>query len=190
MSEQTTIVGKLLDETARRDAIHFALAPVVCGEMTLEPGQHTGLNAKGLAVRTPAKLLGIVDPFLEQRVQPRQRFWLFLYPNTITNLRHAWEHPAFDTEAPARVGGNAESLTPELMLAKTADALEEAGDSRAVRVRAMTGDAMAKAQAWLIEYAAVLEDLSRGELHYYGADICRTLTKTAAIPAPADTEDQ
>jgi hypothetical protein len=41
-----------------------------------------------------------VDPFLADPVQPGQMFWLFLYPQTITGLRHVWEHLAFRARLP------------------------------------------------------------------------------------------
>jgi ABC-type nitrate/sulfonate/bicarbonate transport system substrate-binding protein len=85
-------VGKLIDSDARRDAIHVAVAPVEAAE-DLQPGQHVGLVA-GLASGTVAAI-GVVDPFLTEAVRKGQRFWLFLYPNTVTTLRHVWTHPAF-----------------------------------------------------------------------------------------------
>lgn len=87
-------LGKLIDSDQQRDAIHIAIAPVTASEM-LHPGDHVGFvdgTCEGVAeTETP---IGIVDPFLRKRILPGQRFWMLLYPNTITSLRHEWTHPA------------------------------------------------------------------------------------------------
>lgn len=89
-------VGKLIDGREERDAIHIAVAPVFAAE-ELSPGQHVGLvEAGNTELAGPCKTpLGIVDPFLTSPVPRGARFWLFLYPNTITSLRHDWTHPVF-----------------------------------------------------------------------------------------------
>ena len=91
-----TRIGVLLDETAVRDAIHMAIAPVIASE-DLFPGQHIGLLPNGQAAPRCAiiQAIGIVDPFLPQRVMRGERFYLWLYPQTVTGMRHHWEHPAF-----------------------------------------------------------------------------------------------
>jgi hypothetical protein len=92
----TPTLGKIiwrLDEPATRDAVHVAIAPVVAGEALL-PGTHVGLDADGKAIKTGSHI-GIVDPFLANPVSAGGRFWLLLYPNSITSLRHDWSHPAF-----------------------------------------------------------------------------------------------
>ena len=94
-------LGQLIDDgDRRRDAIHIAVAPVTAAEL-LRPGQHVGFVRSGdlETVGPCASPLGIVDPFLSGAVEPGQRFWLFLYPNTITGLRHVWTHPAFTAAA-------------------------------------------------------------------------------------------
>lgn len=94
-------LGRLItDGDRRRDAIHIAVAPVTAAER-LAPGQHVGLVQEGsweLAGPCAAPI-GIVDPFLAGPVEPGQRFWLFLYPGTVTSLRHIWTHPAFTAVA-------------------------------------------------------------------------------------------
>lgn len=90
-------IGKIIDGDAARDAIHIAVAPVVAGE-ALEPGTHVALDENGTAVSYKTKPIGIVDPFLANAVVKGQKFYLFLYPRTVTNLRHEWSHAAFRQE--------------------------------------------------------------------------------------------
>jgi uncharacterized protein (TIGR02996 family) len=99
-------LGSLIEDgDRRRDAIHIAVAPVTAAER-LQPSQHVGLVSHDTervgAMRSPTSCIGIVDPFLTQAVEEGQRFWLFLYPNTVTSLRHAWTHPAFTASEPVR----------------------------------------------------------------------------------------
>ncbi|MCA9067276.1 MAG: hypothetical protein KDA84_00025 [Planctomycetaceae bacterium] len=88
--------GELItDGETRRDAIHIAVAPVtaVCD---LEPGQDIGfVRGNRESVGPCENPIGIVDPFLKDTIKAGQRFWLFLYPNTVTGMRHFWKHPAF-----------------------------------------------------------------------------------------------
>ena len=86
----------------RRDAIHVAVAAVKAAAR-LRPGEHVGLvEEANLELVGPCdRNIGIVDPFLPGEVEPGQRFWLLLYPGTITGLRHVWTHPAFQAAAAA-----------------------------------------------------------------------------------------
>ena len=77
----------------RRDAVHVAIAPVTAAE-SLAPGDHVGFLGQQVG-KTSDELIGIVDPFLPRPVASGERFWLVLYPNTITDMRHVWSHPAF-----------------------------------------------------------------------------------------------
>jgi len=92
-------LGALITGAAQRDAIHVAIAPVTSDE-PLEPGMHVAL-VEGSATKVRAcheadDSIGIVDPFLRAaHIEPGTPFWLLLYPQTITSLRHEWTHPAF-----------------------------------------------------------------------------------------------
>lgn len=87
-------LGFIIDDTAKRDAIHLAVEPVIAGQV-LHPGDHVRLD-DGKAFRTLENQgVGIVDPFLTVGVKKGERFWLVVYPRQITSLRHVWEHPAF-----------------------------------------------------------------------------------------------
>lgn len=90
-------IGKIIEGEAARDAIHIAVAPVVAGEH-LEPGTHVAFDENGSVVSRKNNPIGIVDPFLGGAVKKGQKFYLFLYPKTVTNLRHEWSHQDFKQE--------------------------------------------------------------------------------------------
>lgn len=92
-------LGHIIEDgrEANRDAIHVAVVPVTA-QVVLIPGQK--VNPEGLPLGT---LVGIVDPFLPDVVRPGQRFWLWLTPGTVTDMRHHWRHPAFaEQDKPSR----------------------------------------------------------------------------------------
>lgn len=95
---QNLRIGNLIRGAQERDAIHVAVAPVEAAEQ-LSPGWHVGVS-EGKADRL-RKTIGIVDPFLREPVPAGRRFWLFLYPDTITSLRHDWSHPEFGPSSKA-----------------------------------------------------------------------------------------
>lgn len=90
-------LGELITGEQSRDAIHIAVAPVIAG-MDLHPGDHIGFSGNAYTVGINAEHIGIVDPFLKGPVRQGDKFYMFLYPNTITSLRHDWTHPAFQEE--------------------------------------------------------------------------------------------
>lgn len=92
-------IGTLIEGEAGRDAIHVAIAPVEAAHR-LRPGERVGFIEGGntTLVGESDEPVGIVDPFLTHAVTRGQRFYLFLFPNTVTSLRHVWTHPAFPNE--------------------------------------------------------------------------------------------
>lgn len=101
-------LGALItDGDRRRDAVHVAVAPVTAAE-PLRPGQRVGFTpadqTEVVGAVEPGRAVGLVDPYLTDDVRPGQRFWLFLYPNTVTSLRHVWTHPAFAPKVPRKEG--------------------------------------------------------------------------------------
>ena len=132
MSEKQDLkLGEIIspDRVVDRDAIHIAVMPCVA-LVQLSPGEHVGLSTNGKASDRIKPYVGVVDPFLFESarenptdkwcVDPGERFWLYLYPNTITGLRHHWEHPSIDaldsTDAP---GSNSEVVAWSLRYIET-----------------------------------------------------------------------
>lgn len=80
-----------------RDAIHVAVLPAVA-TMPLSPGQHVGPMPDGSWLPSAPKKMGVVDPYLTAFVRTGQKFWVLLYPRTVTGLRHVWSHPELPEE--------------------------------------------------------------------------------------------
>lgn len=86
-------LGRLIEGEAQRDAIHIAIAPVVAAEV-IYPGSKVLLRPDGKAMMHPIGI-GIADPYYSFKIDVGEKFWLFLFPNTLTGMRHHWTHPKF-----------------------------------------------------------------------------------------------
>lgn len=93
----------------KRDATHIAVAAVEAGE-NLAPGTHVGFLADG-RIGKRGKNIGIVDPFLKMTVRKGDKFWLYLYPGSITSLEHKWSHPAFSDKQEPKFDSRSASET-------------------------------------------------------------------------------
>lgn len=96
-------IGRIIEDEAHRDAIHVAVAPVKAA-CRLWPGQRVSLIQGGQFATDDAKLppVGIVDPFLSHPIETGTQFYMFLFPGSITSLRHEWTHPAFGDAKPSQ----------------------------------------------------------------------------------------
>jgi hypothetical protein len=137
-------IGKIVGTHQQRDAIHVAVVPMLVGEGGLKPGTHVGLLSDGSIGASATPKLGIVDPFLPVDPKQGQRVWLFMYPGSITSLRHEWTHPAF-------LGGP-EREESEKWLRAYAARMNCYDDSE-------------------VAYANLLEGLRSGELFAHGSDL-------------------
>ena len=99
-------IGKIQEQGPQvRDAIHVAVM-LVKSYGDLSPGQHVGFADEYLGkdipyVKQTDTPIGIIDPFLnEDTIGFGTVVWLFLYPGSITSLRHQWLHPSVDGKYP------------------------------------------------------------------------------------------
>lgn len=100
MGIETKLGQILTGDPVGRDAVHVAIIEVVADHF-MPPGEPVGL-VDGIDPIQPVvssdmklKRVGIIDPFLPQPVKKGQRCFLWLYPGTVTGMRHHWSHPAF-----------------------------------------------------------------------------------------------
>lgn len=156
MSDVT--LGKLVEGNPGRDAIHLAVVPMVAGE-DLQPGSHVRIENEKAVETINDDGIGIVDPFLRDRVTEGQTFWLCLYPKTITSLRHVWEHPAIKSE------GALSPTTPSNEVEASRRWLE-------LYVRAHCPYWKEKQDGG---YSDFISNVKRRRIYYYGSD-CHNLT--------------
>ena len=101
--ETLKLLGKKITSQVYRDAIHLAVVPCVAGH-DIKVGQQVGIytdlskSKEGyyIAGLHTQQKVGIVDPFLKENISKGEVFWLYLFPGSVTSLRHHWEHPAFE----------------------------------------------------------------------------------------------
>ncbi len=136
-----------------RDAIHLAVEPVVAGEDLAVGEEITYVNGKAFAKRRGEESVGIVDPFLKERIREGDRFWLVVHPRMISSLRHVWSHPAFPDEAAVTFLKQAQA-TPE--------------DNQVAELMAQTPEELA--YAWIVEYAESLSS-ENGDDDEYGGTV-------------------
>lgn len=96
-------LGKAIEGHEERDAIHVAIIPA---KLLTEahPGQRVRLVDRKpgekfytvAATRKNQKCIGVVDPYIDRYLEVGETVWILLKPNTVTDMRHHWEHPEFE----------------------------------------------------------------------------------------------
>lgn len=119
-----TMGAVLPDDAGGRDAVHVAVISAIAGH-DLMPGADVGFDSvegpgehMAMVVSRP---IGLVDPFIKGTVKRGQRFWLYLYPRTITGLSHRWTHPAFPDDAGTVYGTPGQQLASKKWITEWAD---------------------------------------------------------------------
>lgn len=90
-----------------RDAIHIAVIPVILGSTGEKSGTYYAAGHKVRLLSGTSNTVipadygqsdGIIDPFIQETLSAGDMVYLWLHPNTITGLKHHWEHPKFDAQ--------------------------------------------------------------------------------------------
>lgn len=94
-------LGKFIDETFQRDAVHVAIAPVQATEDMAPSDKIDLIFDSTYQVMLSDEPIGLVDPYLAlitDVVKKGQWFYMVLLPNTVTGMRHHWSHTSFPGE--------------------------------------------------------------------------------------------
>lgn len=173
-------LGRSPELGADRDAIHVAVAPVVCADAGLVPGQHVGLTADGKASVSAKRRIGIVDPFLDKPVRAGECFWLVLYPNSVIGMRHHWSHPDFAASGKYSVAAS----TSEAWLR---DFAEEAGLSYGSLIEKVTEYVESGGEPW-VEQGSEQARSAFGALPEEGAEFWLHFENMTGIKRPANPQ--
>ena len=96
-------LGKPAQPGAKRDAVHIAIIAARTGGRA-SPGQRMRIVSDGHGghvAKTPEPGdagNAILDPWLEEDIEQGVDAWVLMDPNTITGLRHRWEHPEVEPD--------------------------------------------------------------------------------------------
>lgn len=92
------VLGTKPEDNGIRDAVHVPVISAIA-HTSLARGIYIGIIEKeGKIISDFENPIGIVDPFYPTPIVTiYDEFWICLYPQTITSLRHVWEHPVLKT---------------------------------------------------------------------------------------------
>lgn len=123
MSDTLKYIGKTYrKDDVVKDAVHIAVVTVEAG-MNMRPGRAVFIDRDGRAYNaSEATSIGIVDPFLKANVKQGDKFFLFMQPESVSNVRHSWSHPAIadgNNVAPVASEEPTEAPMPSVEASKT-----------------------------------------------------------------------
>ena len=103
MSIAQQTIGTIPLIKSERDAVHIGVMQVRANNH-LSPGEPVDIIDGILTLTSFKDSIGIVDPFLPPSgVISGDLVWIFLHPNSVTGMRHAWEHPKLDKVEKAKI---------------------------------------------------------------------------------------
>lgn len=83
-------------KVSKKDAIHIAVL-LVKAHRAYKSGETVRIIRDGEGYITSddetIPNLGVVDPFLVGGVKAGSCFYVFIYPNSVMNMAHTWDHP-------------------------------------------------------------------------------------------------